>query len=161
MSSSDEGLSGTGRDDEVAAGMFREEASKEKLGFESHWDSAADAEVVVASGKRGNRENGAVLAFCLSPSTAGGTAVVVVVDGEGSDEGSMAGLRCRGRYFERGKFWRLTSGPVFVMFKQPIAYAKLLDCDVWALEKVTGLTFLNLKSGNSRAVNDTGLLARR
>jgi hypothetical protein len=37
-SSSDEGLSGVGSDDELVAGMLREEASKEKLGFESHWD---------------------------------------------------------------------------------------------------------------------------
>ena len=35
-SSSDEGLSGVGSDEVVVGGMFREEASKEKLGFESH-----------------------------------------------------------------------------------------------------------------------------
>jgi hypothetical protein len=66
-SSSDEGLSGSGTGDEAAVGMFREEASKEKLGFESHWDSAVGSEVVAARGKRGNREDEFVRIFGLSP----------------------------------------------------------------------------------------------
>jgi hypothetical protein len=86
--------------------MFREEASKEKLGFESHWDSAVGSEAVAARGKRGNREDGFVGIFGLSPSTAARTAVVGVVDGEGSGESSMADWRVP----ETGRFRRLTNG---------------------------------------------------
>jgi hypothetical protein len=86
--------------------MFREEASKEKLGFECHWDSAVGLEVVAARGERGNREEEFVRIFGLSPSTAAGTAVVGVVDSEGSGESSMADWRLP----ETGRFRRLTNG---------------------------------------------------
>ena len=95
MSSSDEGLSGGGSDEEVVAGMLREEASKEKLGFESHWDSAVGAEEVEAErGKSGNREDDTVGGYVSCPSPAAGK-VSVVTGGEGSGEGSMAGASCR------------------------------------------------------------------
>jgi len=95
VSSSDEGLSGGGSDEEVVAGTFREEASKEKLGFESHWDSAVGAEELEAErGKSGNREDDTVGGYVSCPSPAAGK-VAVVTGGEGSGEGSMAGSSCR------------------------------------------------------------------
>jgi hypothetical protein len=95
VSSSDEGLSGGGSDEEVVAGMFREEASKEKLGFESHWDSAVGAEELEAErGKSGNREDDTVGGYVSCPSPAAGK-VAVVTGGEGSGEGSMAGSSVR------------------------------------------------------------------
>jgi hypothetical protein len=89
VSSSDEWLCGDGSDDEVVAGMFREEASKEKLGFESRWDSAGGAEEVEAArGKSGNREDDTMGGYVSCSSTAAGKVAVVAGDG---DEGSMAG----------------------------------------------------------------------
>lgn len=73
--------------------MFREEASKEKLGFESHWDSAVGVEVDVARGKSGNREDEAMDGCVSCPALAVGK----VAGGEGSGECSMAGATRRER----------------------------------------------------------------
>lgn len=73
--------------------MFREEASKEKLGFESHWDSAVGVEVDAARGKSGNREDDVVDGCGSFPSLAAGK----VAGGESSGEGSMAGASGRER----------------------------------------------------------------
>jgi hypothetical protein len=85
-SSSEEGLSGGGRDEEVVGGMLREEASKEKLGFGRNWDTSVGAE----SGKRGKREEEEVVGWHGShPPPAEKPAAGVVVGGEYSGEGSM------------------------------------------------------------------------
>ena len=81
-SSSDEGLSGGGRDEEVVGGMLREEASKEKLGFGRSGDTSVGAE----SGKRGKIEEELVGGHgCPAEKPEAG----VVVGGEYSGEGSM------------------------------------------------------------------------
>lgn len=73
-------------------GMLREEASKEKLGFESIWDSAAGAGA--ESGKRGKSEDELVEGNAWYPPPAE-SAAVAVVGGECSGEGSMAACENR------------------------------------------------------------------
>jgi hypothetical protein len=153
VSSSDEGLSGGGSDEEVVAGMFREEASKEKLGFESHWDSVVGAEEVEAErGKSGNREDDTVGGYVSCPSPAAGK-VAVVTGGEGSSEGSMAGASCRagggaGRWGPR-LFWdramrlrrltRWTGGA-----ERSLVYGLLFTSSIWADFRCSGETYNEL-----------------